>query len=154
MKALEYLPLKYLIMAINSYLADGSTYPDNTNHPVRIIRDLLADQSGALYTDVQLISMMLDYGRNPYQAVVGMIESEGSVEAAHDARQFNGGLASIDGISFDKKGKGEDTLSMSNVAIVFHKMQNSVYAKGNGLYSHWNGTKSSNTILRGGWYAL
>ena len=152
---LEFLPLKYLIMVIKAFIANSSTYPDVSNSPIRIMRDLLDDASFQAYDDRTLINMMLKGCQNPYEAVVGMIQSDGSIEAAHDARQYGGGIASLDGISFSKETVESGQLtSKTNISLILEKMRHSEYVRGNGLYEAWNGTTSSNTLLKGGWYAL
>lgn len=152
LELLEVLPLKHLVLSIKQYIENGESYPLE-DCPLKVMRELMDDISGIDFPDRKLLDMVFKGKKDPYSVVIQLIECESVTEAAIEARQFGGGLASIDGISFSTNDGGDSQKgSKANIEIIKDAQVNSVYIKESDYNWYVNGKDLAE--ISGDWYAI
>ena len=129
LKLLEAIPLRYIVSLVKAKEANGKTFPSDPDNPLHIMRKYLQDETGAKYTDTQLVDLIFSTGQNPFQIVMDIMDKAiGSSVHSHVVNTSGTALAALDGISFNSP-KTEITESKSSRDIVSEHLTYSIYSR-------------------------
>ena len=149
---LNVIPLRYIVSLVK-LSRSSSTYPADLQDPIRIMRTLLDDVSGAKYTDGDLRDRMFGTLKNPFMSVISIIGEGQSTTAASSITSGSAKLASIDGVSFAAD-SSETSMLSDDFSRVYEAMGNSAYVKESIFGWVVDGESVLASDTGGGWYAV
>ncbi len=153
LKYLEVIPLRYVVSCIKLEDSTDITLPEDDNHPLTILRKYLQDEDGQQYLDKDLIKMLLESGMNPFGIIIDKINAGSSLSMATSSDNLSGGIASIDGISFNNPTEDSEIIQQ-NLDSVAAYASRSVYARDSVYAVYQDGENILEEHWKESWYAV